>query len=144
HVLVNAIDPTMPATLSPKMVNGVLRGELGYSGVVMTDSLYMQGIAVRYTLPQAGVLAVIAGDDLLEGAFDTNSMAQMIDALKQAIGDGQISVARIDQSVRRILALKIRFGMLPLRPASRPGGRVADAGGFPLVSDARRYGQAFA
>lgn len=116
HVIVQAVDPTMPATLSPKMVNGVLRGELGYNGVVMTDSLYMQGIAVRYTLPQAAVLSVIAGDDLLEGAYDTNSMAGMIAALKAAIASGQISIARINQSVLRILKLKIRFGLLPLRP----------------------------
>jgi beta-N-acetylhexosaminidase len=114
HVIVNEIDPTMPATLSPKLVDGVLRGQLGYDGVVMTDSLYMQGIAVRYNLPEAGVLSVIAGDDLLEGAFDTNSMQAMISALKAAIASGRISVGRINQSVMRILKLKIRFGMLPL------------------------------
>ncbi len=117
HVIVTAIDPTMPATLSPKLVNGVLRGQLGYDGVVMTDSLYMQGIALRYNLPEAGVLAVIAGDDLLEGAFDASSMAGMIAALKAAIASGRISVARINQSVMRILKLKIRFGLLPLLSA---------------------------
>ncbi len=148
HVLLDAVDPTMPATLSPKVVDGILRGELGYNGVVMTDSLYMQGIAIRYTLPQAAVLSVIAGDDLLEGAFDTNSMAGMIAALKAAISDGQISVGRIDQSVQRILALKIRFGMLPLRdphyPGATPGGRVSGALALSQPSDARRYGQTFA
>ena len=115
HVLVNAIDPSMPATLSPKMVDGVLRGELGYQGVVMTDSLYMQGIALRYTLPQAGVLAIEAGDDLLEGAFDTTSMSGMIAAIHDAIAAGQITPARIAESAQRILALKIRFGLLPIR-----------------------------
>ena len=115
HVLVNAIDPTMPATLSPKMVDGVLRGELGYQGVVMTDSLYMQGIALRYTLPQAGVLAIEAGDDLLEGAFDSNSMSGMIAAIHAAIDAGQITPERIAESAQRILALKIRFGLLPIR-----------------------------
>jgi len=143
HVLVDAVDPTMPATLSPKMVDGILRGELGYNGVVMTDSLYMQGIAERYTLPQAGVLAVMAGDDLLEGAYDTNSMAQMIAALKAAISDGQISVARIDQSVQRILALKMRFGLLPVRQPPHPGGQVGGARGQLLPGDARRYGQSY-
>ncbi|HEY7851207.1 MAG TPA: glycoside hydrolase family 3 N-terminal domain-containing protein, partial [Ktedonobacterales bacterium] len=152
HVLVNAVDPTMPATLSPKMVNGILRGELGYNGVVMTDSLYMQGIAIRYTLPQAGVLAIIAGDDLLEGAFDTNSMAQMIAAIKAAIANGQISVARIDQSAQRILALKIRFGMLPVHDPHFPSyaatgatsGGVSGARALSQPSDARRYGQTYA
>jgi beta-N-acetylhexosaminidase len=120
HVIVNAIDPTMPATLSPKLVNGVLRGELGYQGVVVTDSLYMEGISVRYTLPQAAVLAVEAGDDLLEGAFDTNSMAAMLAALHAAINSGQISMDRINQSVARILTLKASYGVLPLRGAHVP------------------------
>src|SRR5262249_19646962 len=85
HVVVDAIDSQLPATLSPQVVNGVLRGELGYQGVVMTDSLYMDGIKNflhdnnLYTeLPKAAVLAVEAGDDLLEGAFDTGSMAAML------------------------------------------------------------------
>jgi beta-N-acetylhexosaminidase len=115
HVIVQAIDPNMPATLSPKVVDGVLRGQLGYDGVVMTDSLYMQGIAIHYSLPEAGVLAVIAGDDLLEGAYNTSTMAAMIAALKAAIASGRITIARINQSALRILKLKIRFGLLPLR-----------------------------
>lgn len=114
HVLVNAIDPTLPATLSPKVVQGVLRDQLGYQGVVMTDSLYMKGISLQYNLGQAAVLSVMAGDDLLEGAFDSYSMRFMMDSIKGAIADGRISQARIDQSVRRILALKLRFGLLPL------------------------------
>lgn len=141
HVLVNAVDPSMPATLSPKLVDGVLRGELGFQGVVMTDSLYMQGIAERYSLPQAGVLAVIAGDDLLEGAYDTTSMRQMIDALKAAIDSGQISQARIDLSVQRILALKIRFGLLPIHDPHFPAQGTSGAHAAPPSGDTRRYGQ---
>jgi beta-N-acetylhexosaminidase len=114
HVLVNAIDPTLPATLSPKVVQGVLRDQLGYQGVVMTDSLYMKGISLQYNLGQAAILSVMAGDDLLEGAFDSYSMRFMMDSIKGAMADGRISQARIDQSVRRILALKLRFGLLPL------------------------------
>ncbi|HLY32700.1 MAG TPA: glycoside hydrolase family 3 N-terminal domain-containing protein [Ktedonobacterales bacterium] len=114
HVMVPAFDPKMPATLSPILVNGILRGELGYNGVVMTDSLYMKAIADKYTLPQAAVLSIEAGDDLLEGAFDTNSMSQMIAAIKAAMSTGAITVSRINQSVQRILALKIRYGLLPL------------------------------
>jgi beta-N-acetylhexosaminidase len=115
HVLVPSIDPTLPATLSPKVVQGVLRDQFGYQGVVMTDSLYMMGISLQYNLGQAAVLSVMAGDDLLEGSFDSYSMRFMMDSIKGAMADGRISQARIDQSVRRILALKIRFGLLPLR-----------------------------
>jgi len=143
HVIVPAYDPNMPATLSPIMVQDILRGQLGYNGVVMTDSLYMQGIAKNYTLPQAGVLAIEAGDDLLEGAFDTNSMSQMIQALKDAISSGAITVNRIDESVQRILAMKIRFGLLPLRLPSLGGQTGANgaltAGASAPATDARRY-----
>lgn len=129
HVIVQAIDPTMPATLSPKMVNGVLRGELGYQGVVMTDSLYMKGISLRYSLGEAAVLSVIAGDDLLEGAWDTGSMTEMLDALKAAIAQGRISEGRIDQSVERILTLKALYGMLQLHDTQRTkGGRLPGSG----------------
>ena len=58
------------------LVNGVLRGQLGYQGVVMTDSLYMAAISEHYTLPEAAVLSVMAGDDLLEGAYDSYSMSR--------------------------------------------------------------------
>ena len=120
HVVVPSLDPYLPATLSPKIVQGVLRDQLGYQGVVMTDSLYMKGISLQYNLGQAAVLAVMAGDDLLEGAFDSYSMRFMMDSIKGAMADGRISQARIDQSVRRILALKLRFGLLPLLDHSSP------------------------
>lgn len=135
HVIVPAIDPNLPATLSPAVVQGTLRDKLGYQGVVMTDSLYMKGISLHYTLPQAAVLAVEAGDDLLEGAYDTYSMRGMIQAIKNAISAGQITMARIDQSVRRILTLKMQFGLIPLEdPHLIQDGAVR--GGMPLLAEA--------
>ncbi|HEX6122631.1 MAG TPA: glycoside hydrolase family 3 N-terminal domain-containing protein, partial [Ktedonobacterales bacterium] len=65
HVIVPGIDPKLPATLSPKVVQGTLRDKYGYQGVVMTDSLYMKGISLKYNLGQAAVMSVQAGDDLL-------------------------------------------------------------------------------
>lgn len=120
HVVVPAIDPNLPATLSPALVQGVLRGELGYDGVVMTDSLYMKGISLHYSLGEAAVLSVIAGDDLLEGAWDAYSTSEMISALRTAVNQGRISRARIDQSARRILMLKARFGLLSPTHAQPP------------------------
>jgi beta-N-acetylhexosaminidase len=96
------------------VVQHTLRDKLGYQGVVMTDSLYMQGIAAHYTLPQAAVMSVEAGDDLLEGAFDASSMRDMLQALHAAINAGNISLARINQSAQRILTLKARFGLIPV------------------------------
>jgi beta-N-acetylhexosaminidase len=117
------------------VVQGTLRDKLGYDGVVMTDSLYMQGIALHYTLPQAAVMSIEAGDDLLEGAFDTYSMRGMIQAIKDAMSAGQISQARIDQSVRRILTLKARFGLIPLQDPhyTHGAGLAVGASGAPLT-----------
>ena len=107
HVILPAIDPTLPTSLSPKVVQGMLRDELGYQGVVITDNLWMQGIGINYSLAQAAVLAIQAGDDLLEGAWTPYSMLQqMIAGVKNAVTSGQISVSRIDQSVKRLLTLK--------------------------------------
>jgi beta-N-acetylhexosaminidase len=133
HVIVPEIDPNLPATLSPAVVQGTLRAKLGYQGVVMTDSLYMKGISLQYTLPQAAVLAVKAGDDLLEGAFDTYSMRGMIQAIKGAITSGQISLAQIDESVRRILTLKANFGLIEVTDPHIIQGDVLRSGASPLV-----------
>jgi beta-N-acetylhexosaminidase len=104
----------MPAELSPILINGILRQELGYNGVVVTDALYMQGVADRYSMPQAAVLSIEAGDDLLVGAFTTDQIGAMISALKGALQSGVLTRARIDQSVERILTLKMRMGILPV------------------------------
>jgi beta-N-acetylhexosaminidase len=113
-LLMPALDPTLPAEISPAIVTGILRQELGYNGVVVTDALYMAGIAEKWSEPQAGVLAIEAGDDMLVGAFSPYVVGLMISALKAAISSGQITKARIDESVRRILTLKMRMGLLPI------------------------------
>jgi beta-N-acetylhexosaminidase len=140
HVMLPAIDPTLPATLSPALVQGVLRGELGYDGVVMTDSLYMKGISLHYSLGEAAVLSVIAGDDLLEGAWDSQSTMEMISALRTAVAQGRISRARIDQSVRRLLMLKARFGLLSPAP-SQPSADPADPAAVASVSQPTTVGE---
>jgi beta-N-acetylhexosaminidase len=111
-VLMPAIDPSIPAELSPKAINGILRGYLGYDGVVITDGLYMGGISQRWTLSQATTLAIIAGNDLVEGPYTISQVAQVISALKQALQDGQLTMARIDQSVERILLMKAEYGII--------------------------------
>jgi beta-N-acetylhexosaminidase len=146
HVMIPALDPNLPATLSPKIVQGVLRGELGYNGVVLTDSLYMKGISLHYSLGEAGVLSVIAGDDLLEGAWDSASMSEMLNALKTAIAQGRISLARIDQSVRRILLLKQQYGLLPPPHLSglQRGAQADTTSGASLAAELSRAGTVLA
>jgi beta-N-acetylhexosaminidase len=74
----------------------------------------MEGISAYYTEAQAAVMAIQAGDDLLMGASTPADVASMIQGIKQAVNDGQISQQRIDDSVRRILMLKYQMGLLPL------------------------------
>ncbi len=111
-VLMPAIDSSLPAELSPRAINGVLRGALGYDGVVITDGLYMNGISARWSLSQASVLSIVAGDDLIEGPFTPEQVAEVVTGLKQAIQDGSLSIARINQSVQRILLMKLQYGII--------------------------------
>ncbi len=111
-VLVPAIDPTLPAELSQKTINKLLRNQLGYAGVVITDGLYMQGISERWTLSQAAVLSIIAGDDLVEGPYSASQVADVVAALKQAIQQGKLTLDRINQSVQRILLMKVENGII--------------------------------
>jgi beta-N-acetylhexosaminidase len=111
-VMMPAIDPLLPAELSPRAINGLLRGSLGYNGVVITDGLYMHGISERWSLSQAATLAIAAGNDLIEGPYSAAQVASVLTAFKQALHSGQLSLARIEQSVARILLLKIEYGML--------------------------------
>ncbi|SRR5579884_420110 len=111
-VLMPAIDPNLPAELSPKTITGVLRNQLGYNGVVITDGLYMQGISDQWTLSQAAVLSIIAGDDLVEGPYTPDQVAAVVTALKQAIQQGKLTIDRINQSVQRILLMKLQYGII--------------------------------
>jgi beta-N-acetylhexosaminidase len=111
-VLMPAIDPNLPAELSPLAIDGLLRKQLGYDGVVITDGLYMGGISAQWSLSQAALLSIIAGDDIVEGPYTTAQVADVLTTLKQAIQQGQLSTARIDQSVKRILLLKCLYGII--------------------------------
>ena len=114
HDILHAIDASAPATLSYKVVTGILRDELGFQGVIMTDSLTMEGVTALYSESQAAALAVEAGDDLLMGASTPQILASMIQGIKQAYNSGAISMQRIDDSVRRILTMKYELGLLTL------------------------------
>ncbi len=111
-VVDTAIDPKLPAELSPKAINGLLRTTLGYNGVVITDGIYMQGITNTWTIPQASTMAIEAGCDIVEGLFKPEQVADAIAYMQTAVQNGQLSQARIDQSVQRILLMKIRYGLI--------------------------------
>lgn len=118
-VRTDAIDPNNAAELSPKVL-GYLRNTLGYNGVVITDGLYMGGLyptnyganPTSAQLAQVSVQAIIAGNDILEGASSISDVQAIQSAVEQAIQNGQLTEARIDQSVQRILLMKYQYGII--------------------------------
>jgi len=107
HVIFPAIeDGGLPSTLSPKAIDGFLRAELGYEGVVTTDCMEMKAIADHYGVANGTVLAVEAGIDIVLISHTIEQQKAGIEALVQAVVTGRISEERIDRSVERILRLK--------------------------------------
>ena len=107
HNIVRSMDDQRPASLSPK-VHQILREELGFEGVIVTDDLQMDGVRDFAGDEQAAVLAVQAGNDLL---CCTDFQTQL-PAVVRAVEAGEIAQAQIDQSVLRILKLKLALGLL--------------------------------
>jgi beta-N-acetylhexosaminidase len=114
HEIIPSIDSSEPSSLSPKIVQGILRDEMKYNGVIITDSLTMEAITANYTPAIAAARAIEAGSDIIMGAGSPDEVATMIEGIKQAISSGSISQSRIDESVRRILLLKYQMGLLSL------------------------------
>jgi beta-N-acetylhexosaminidase len=97
-----------PATLSPKVIQDLLRGELGFHGVIITDAMNMGAVADHYSSGEAAVLAVNAGVDMLLMPADPQAAYS---AVLNAVKSGRISESRIDASAARILALKKKYGL---------------------------------
>jgi beta-N-acetylhexosaminidase len=109
HIALPRIDAAnLPATLSPKILTGVLRDQLHFNGVIFTDALNMRGVAAHYPEGEAAVRALQAGADIL---LYPPSVEQAFNAVKRAVEAGDIKPSRIDESVRRILAAKQRLGL---------------------------------
>ncbi|MFJ8074823.1 glycoside hydrolase family 3 protein [Streptomyces sp. NPDC096176] len=109
HIQFPALDPSDdPATLSRPILTGILREELGYDGVVVTDALNMQGVRDKYGDHRVPVLALLAGVDQLLNPPD---LAVAWNAVLDAVKSGELSVARIEESILRILLLKEKLGL---------------------------------
>lgn len=109
HIAVPALDdPALPATLSPKILTGVLRDDLGFKGIIVTDALDMGGIAHGFTVGDASVRALEAGADVLLMPSDPKAA---IDAVVAAVKSGRLTEKRLDESVMRILTAKARVGL---------------------------------
>ncbi|MFF7068472.1 glycoside hydrolase family 3 protein [Streptomyces pseudovenezuelae] len=119
HIQFPALDDSGdPATLSHPILTGILRGELGYDGVVVTDSLGMEGVRTKYGDDRVPVLALKAGVDQL---LNPPSLDVAWNAVLKAVQDGELTEARLDESILRILRLKARLRLFE-RPYVSHGG----------------------
>ncbi len=110
HVIVPDLDPKYPASISAKAVK-TLRDRVGWQGVVITDDIKMKALSDHYPLLEILVRAVFADVDIMMVAWGKDKQKDSVDILERAVTQGKISTARIDRSVRRILALKYRFAV---------------------------------
>jgi beta-N-acetylhexosaminidase len=108
HLVYPALNPVMPASLSPAAV-GLLRGELGFEGVIVTDDLMMEGARRGGTTAEAAVEAAKAGVDLLMVSAPPEEQAAAYDAVVNAVESGKIPPERIEASVERIQNIKNRY-----------------------------------
>lgn len=116
HVLYKALDDQLPATLSPAVITNLLREDLQYDGVVLTDDLEMHAIVDHYGVGDAAVRAILAGCDVLLICKEREREVSAFEAIEQAVSSGTISMERLNQSVARIQRVKQRF-LLPYKPA---------------------------
>ena len=140
HLRVPELTGALPATLSPAAVTGLLRGELGFTGVVICDALEMKAASAVLGIPEAAVLAVIAGVDLLCLGRDTDEA--MYHAIRAAIADavaaGRLPGARLEEAAARVAALRARLAAWRSRRRRRPGSALVSARSGTGLGTARR------
>ncbi|NBM15611.1 glycoside hydrolase family 3 protein [Streptomyces sp. GC420] len=120
HILLPALDPSRPATLSPTVLTGLLRGDLGFDGLIVTDGMEMQAVSATYGIERGSVLAVAAGADAIcvgGGLADEETVLRLRDALVSAVRDGELPEERLADAAARVRAL-----------GAWTGGRSRDAG----------------
>ena len=123
HVLVPAFDEAQPGTLSPAIVQGLMRDELGFDGLIFTDDMEMKAIAARMPVPDACVKAIAAGcDAVLVCSGNHDLQVATIEALIRAVETGELGYARVEQALTRQRRAKERF----LVSTPGPAGRLTD------------------
>lgn len=114
HTIFSALDPQHPATLSNVVIQRLLRGELGYNGLVVSDCMEMKAIADHYSPADTAILGALAGLDIILVSHTREVQAAAFDALLDAVEDGRVPQSRIIEASDRVAALKARF---PAQPA---------------------------
>jgi beta-N-acetylhexosaminidase len=119
HIYFPALEPErLPVTLSHSVLTGLLRKELGYEGMIVTDCMEMNAIAVHYGTVDAAVLAVEAGADMVLISHTAQLQMEAFAALENAVSSGRISERRINESVKRLLTYKAKRGLLEMESST--------------------------
>ena len=110
HLAVPALepDPDVPATMSPRITTDLLRGQMGFDGVVVTDALDMGGVTVRYPPGEVAVRSLLAGADVL---LVSPVLDAALGAVRDAVASGRIPMSRLDEAVTRVLRAKAKLGL---------------------------------
>ena len=124
HVVYPALDPDRPATLSPRILGDLLRGELGFEGVIVTDDLEMRAVADDLAPEELGLVSLEAGADLLLACEKPEVQRRILRGLEDGLGSGRLPAERLARSADRVRALARRFA----GPAPDPAEAVETAG----------------
>ncbi|ELP66678.1 glycosyl hydrolase family 3 N-terminal domain protein [Streptomyces turgidiscabies Car8] len=130
HILIPSLDPDRPATLSHPVLTDLLRGELGYTGLIVTDGMEMQAIAGTYGIERGSVLAIAAGADAIcvgGGLSDDETVRRLRDALIQAVRTGELPEERLADAAERVRILA-RWTAAPREPAATGPTEPTDIG----------------
>ena len=111
HAMYLQIDPDHPSSLSKTIITDWLRKDMGYNGVVVTDDMDMGALAKHYTFGDMAVQSILAGSDILLVCHEYEHMQEAYNGLMKAVKDGRISKERLDESVKRILLMKMSRGL---------------------------------
>ena len=121
HILFPQIEPGVPATMSPEILTGILRRDIGFDGIVFSDGIQMKAIADHYGMERGCIAAIRAGVDVVcigtGGSGSQDAQISCMEALYQAALSGEIPMARIDEAVAHVLAGKAVYCNRPAQPA---------------------------
>jgi beta-N-acetylhexosaminidase len=139
HVLARELDDTLPATLSPALIDGLLRKEMKFDGVVVSDDLEMKAVADRWSFDRSAALAARAGCDILPVCRTADAQVAAIEGVIRAAESGELAAKAMDDADRRIRRLKERF-LLPHRDPDPREARAA-AGAAPARAVAQQIAE---
>jgi beta-N-acetylhexosaminidase len=111
HILLPQLDKTNPGTMSKAVMTDLLRKQLGFTGVIITDDMTMGAITEHFDIGKAAVESVKAGSDIILVGHDYNNVVKIISSLKAAVQNGEISEQRLNESIERIIQLKRKYSI---------------------------------